>query len=63
MAKSKFVLLPVGTIDKALIIRKADELDIAVDYDDVQHKQVLKDAKKIVRLLNKHWYDKKAPTP
>jgi hypothetical protein len=52
--KGKFVLETFATIDETIFIRGHD-LTIGMDYDDVDHKVVAKGAKKIVRLLNKHW--------
>lgn len=41
--------------DKELLIAGPFELNISIDFDDVDHAEVRLEALKLVRLLNKHW--------
>ena len=50
-----FKVEPFSEIDKSVTITGPDTLRIAVDFDDVDHKQIRQDIKKIVRLLNEYW--------
>lgn len=45
--------------DKVVCIYGPEGLNLAVDYDDVDHTAVRRVAKKMVRLLNKHWATEK----
>jgi hypothetical protein len=36
------------------------ELNIFIDYDDVWHEQVMKQAKQLCRILDEHWPKQKA---
>lgn len=40
--------------DKELVVF-GPGIMFAIDYDDVDHKEVLKTAEKLVRILNIHW--------
>jgi hypothetical protein len=53
MSKS-FRVEPFDSIDKSITI-VGPEITIAVDYDDVNHPQVRKDIKKLVKILNENW--------
>ena len=50
-----FILHAHSKVDKKLHISGPDCLDIFVDYDDVDQKQTLKNAIKVVKILNKNW--------
>jgi len=52
----KFVVEKHSTIDKFFQIKapKGWEINIGVDFDDVWHPQVNKEAKAIVKVLNSH---------
>ncbi len=52
---NKFKLLGEGTWDKGLTVEGPFELNITIDYDDVNHGKVDKEAKKLIKILNKHW--------
>lgn len=41
--------------DKRFKITGPDDFKLLVDYDDVDHKEVDKQTKKMVDILNKHW--------
>ncbi len=45
---------------KRLLIRSVNtsvDVDVILDFDDVDHKSVTKHARKIERILNAHWND------
>ena len=64
MAKAKFKLQQIDTISKAIFLRGPDGLEIAIDYDDVDHKAIRKAARKMKAILHRHWDDdKKKPKP
>lgn len=44
-------------IDKSFLIHGPGDLTLEVDYDDVDHEEVLADAARVVRILNEHWPD------
>jgi hypothetical protein len=48
----KFEIEPHTGIDKSFLVFN-DDITLAVDYDDVDHKAVDKEAKRIVKILNK----------
>lgn len=50
--KKRFSLF---TDDKDLIITGPTQMKIAIDFDDVDHDEVLKEADKLVTVLNKYW--------
>lgn len=54
MPKKLFKIEPHTTIDKRFNIVN-DEITLIVDYDDVNHKEVDKAARKLVKILNEHW--------
>ncbi len=41
--------------DKVLRVSGPAELSIVIDYDDVWHPEVMREAKKLVKLLNAFW--------
>lgn len=49
-----FKIEPHTTIDKRFRIM-GPEIDLLVDYDDVDHKEVDRAARKLVKILNEHW--------
>lgn len=57
--------------DKRLSIRDEDDphegmlisMLISIDYDDVDHPRILREARRLVRLLNKHWSQAKRAQP
>lgn len=49
-----FKIQPHTTIDKWFEIEGPD-IRILVDYDDVNHKEVDKQARKMVKILNENW--------
>lgn len=53
----KFKVLYIGTTSKELLVEGPEDfgLGIQIDYDDVDHPQVEKDARKLVKILNEHW--------
>lgn len=53
MAKP-FSIQPHTTVDKSFTI-EGPEIRLVVDYDDVYHVLVDREAKKIVKILNAHW--------
>jgi hypothetical protein len=55
----KFKVEGIGTWTKDLGIVAPDNccLAIQVDYDDVNHDDVDKDVRKLVKILNEHWND------
>jgi hypothetical protein len=51
MAKHKWTMDTPDTVDKSFFIH-GPEISLEVDYDDVDHPRVLREAKRIVKLLN-----------
>lgn len=49
-----FTIQPHTTVDKSFTIDGPD-IYLVVDYDDVDHKTVDREAKKVVNILNAHW--------
>lgn len=50
--------------DKSFPIEGPDYLRFHVDFDDVDHASVNRDARKAVRILNEHWDDEEQdPSP
>ena len=43
------------TVDKSFRIFGPTDLEITVDFDDVNHTEVNKEAARLVALLNEHW--------
>lgn len=56
MKKKLFVIETHDGADKSFQIYGAD-IDLIIDYDDVNHDQVDKMSRKLVRILNEHWED------
>jgi len=55
MPKKPFTIpVHISAIDKSFNIQGPD-IRLSVDYDDVDHKEVLRLAKRIVATLNEHW--------
>lgn len=56
---SKFKVEGIGSWGKELDIVAPDNCSLAIqiDYDDVDHKEVDKDVRKLVKILNEHWND------
>lgn len=54
--KKPFTIIPYGPVDKWIELA-GPELNIRVDYDDVQHSQVKKNMRKMIDILNAHWDD------
>lgn len=52
---SKFKVEGIGTTAKELTVTGPCELTIIIDYDDVDHRTVEREARKLCALLNKHW--------
>ena len=59
MKTSKWKIEPFDEdIEKDFKITNSDvDLEITIDYDDVIHKIVDEQAKKLVKILNKHWFE------
>jgi hypothetical protein len=54
---NKFKLAPHSPWDKRIYIDGPWQLAVEIDHDDVDHRAVKKDAKKLVALLNAHWME------
>lgn len=52
---SKFTIAKHDQSDKDFSVEGGDSLYMRVDYDDVDHKTVDKEIKKMVDILNKYW--------
>lgn len=56
MAEKLFKIEPHTHIDKSFQIQTPEHnLNLAVDYDDVDHKEADRLARKVVAILNAHW--------
>lgn len=51
----KFKVHGICCFDKEIEITGPFELRLLIDYDDVNHPRVDRDARKLVALLNAHW--------
>lgn len=58
MPKQLFSASSFDTVNKTVEIRGPDDFRMEVDYDDVDHPEVRRTAKRIILLLNKHWETK-----
>ena len=60
--KKKFSLQKHSQVDKSFVMNAPDgfEIYIEIDFDDVWHPKVNKEAKAIVKLLNNHLDELKA---
>ncbi len=56
MSNRPFNIEPHTTIDKRFEITSTEDIRIIVDYDDVNHPEVDKIAKRIVAILNDNWH-------
>jgi len=54
-SKKPFWIEKHTTVDKSFMIFGPD-IDLKVDYDDVNHKEVDKAARRIVTILNENWH-------
>jgi hypothetical protein len=53
--RPKFQVQSHADWDKEIVVVGPNDLMISVDYDDVDHKQVEKDIRKMVEILNTYW--------
>jgi hypothetical protein len=53
--KNLFVLQPFDRYDKALVIVGPGDLELSIDYDDVDHQKVERDVHRLIILLNEYW--------
>lgn len=52
---NKFKVEGIGCSGKEIEITGPFELRLTIDYDDVDHPRVEREARKLARLLNAHW--------
>lgn len=56
--------LTVSGDNKRMFIEGPWDLDVTIDHDDVDHKQVERDAKRLCKLLDTYWNaSSSSPTP
>lgn len=55
MKQPKFQVQSHADWDKEIVVVGPNDLMISVDYDDVDHKQVEKGIRKMVKILNTYW--------
>lgn len=55
MPKKRFALYESGDSKELYVKDGPCNLDITIDYDDVDHEVVDREANMLIALLNKHW--------
>ena len=59
MTNEQFYMEKINeSCDKEIVIY-GDDIKITIDYDDVNHRKVKREAKKILSILNTYWNDEK----
>jgi hypothetical protein len=61
---AKFKIEGIGTLAKELTVRAPEgcEIQIKIDYDDVERDVVAREARKLCRILNEHWNERPRST-